>query len=229
MLGALDATNHLWSPPVGGSIASVAAAPLTYNATSLIIPGALSYTTSSVDIADVLYLGNENWQIISITKADGSAVTNPAIPLGSVLYGDYSDPPAKTVYGAGQALARASYPAYFAAVTPTQAGTLTAGNNTIVSVGNTAGLGSGMPIDGTGIQSGTVISSVTGSSVTMSKTATANGSQSISVVIPGTAAGETAPRWALRTAEVAFLPVVTICLAVPRLDSPQATSARAGP
>ncbi|MGR4927261.1 hypothetical protein ACIPUD_10690 [Bradyrhizobium sp. CAR08] len=231
-LGALDATNHLWAPPVGGGTAAVTAAAttdicaapaavqtvtglatitsfgsscaaigirktlifnsatsLTYNATSLIIPGQLSYTTSPGDLADAIYLGAGNWRIASITKIDGSSVTNPAIPLGTVIYGIYGTPPAKTIYGAGQAVSRASYPAYFAAVTRTQTATLTAGNNTITSVGFTGGIGAGMPIEGTGIQAGTVVSSVAANSIVMSKTATANGTQSISVVLPGYGSG----------------------------------------
>lgn len=231
-LGALDATNHLWAPPVGGGMAAVTAAtttdicaapaavqtvtgttaitsfgsscaaagirktlrfssatPLTHNVTSLIVPGQQSYTTSPGDIADALYLGSGNWQLISITKADGSAVTNPAIPLGTVIYGTYGTPPAKTVYGAGQALSRATYPAYFAAVTRTQTATLTAGNNTITGIGFSGGLGAGMPIEGTGIQAGTVISSVAANSIVMSKTATANGTQTLNFIVPGYGSG----------------------------------------
>lgn len=229
LLGALDAANHLWAPPVGGGTASITAAsttdicaapgslqsitgtttitgfgsscaapgvrktlifnsatPLTYNATSLIIPGQLDYTTSAGDVADAMYLGSANWRIISITKIDGSAVTNPAIPLGTVFFGDFASPPSKTVYGYGQAISRSSYPAYFAAVTLTQSGTLTAGNNTITGLASTDGLGANMPIEGTGVQAGTVISSIASpTSIVMSKTATANGSQSISVIKPG--------------------------------------------
>jgi hypothetical protein len=227
VLGAVDATNHLWSPPVGGGLGALTAAsttdlcssppavqtitgtttitgfgsacvvgqrktvifasatPLTYNATSLILPGQRDYTTSAGDVADAVYLGSGNWRVVNITKVDGSSVVNPALPLGTILFGDYATVPPKAVLGFGQALSRASYPDYFAAVTRTQSGTLTAGNNTIASVANTAGLGAGMPVEGTGIQAGTVISSVTSSTIVMSKTATANGAQSISVIIPG--------------------------------------------
>src|ERR1700682_4566062 len=113
-IGALDATNHLFSPPVGGGTATVTAAgttdlcaapsavqnvsgattltsfgsncvlgvrktlifgaatPLTYNATSMILPGQLSYTTNVGDVADAIYLGSGNWRVVSITKIDGS-------------------------------------------------------------------------------------------------------------------------------------------------------------
>jgi hypothetical protein len=223
IVGALDASNHLWSPPVGGGSASVTAATTTdicaspsavqnisgsttitsfgsacvagvrktliFGAATLIIPGQRDYTTSAGDVADAIYLGSGNWRLVNITRIDGSSVVNPSVPLGTSIFGDYATAPAKTLLGFGQAVSRASYPDYFAAVTRVQSGTLTTGNNTISSVGNTAGLGAGMPVEGTGVQSGTVISSVTSSTIVMSKTATANGSQSISVIIPGYGSG----------------------------------------
>jgi hypothetical protein len=227
VIGAMDSSNHLWAPPVGGGMGAATAAattdlcaspsavqtitgtttitgfgsacvvgarktlifasatPLDYNATSLILPGQRDYTTAPGDVADAVYLGSSNWRVVNITKIDGSSVVNPALPLGTILHGDFAAAPAKTVLGYGQALSRASYPDYFAAMTRTQSGTLTAGNNTVTSVANTAGLGAGMPVEGTGIQAGTVISSVTSSTIVMSKTATTNGAQSISVIIPG--------------------------------------------
>jgi hypothetical protein len=230
-LGAMDSSNHLWAPPVGGGMGAVTAAgttdlcaspsavqtitgtttitgfgsscvvgtrktlifgsatPLTYNATSLILPGERDYTTAAGDVADAVYLGSGNWRVVNITKIDGSSVVNPALPLGTILHGDFATAPAKAVLAFGQALSRASYPDYFAAVTRTQSGTLTAGNNTIASVADTSGLGAGMPVEGTGVQAGTVISSVTSSTIVMSKTATANGAQSISVIIPGYGSG----------------------------------------
>src|ERR1035437_8818459 len=107
------------------------------------------------------------------------------MPLGTVLYGDYATIPAKTVYGAGQALSRASYPQYLAAVTRAQSATLTSGNATITSVGNTAGFGAGMPLEGTGIQTGATIVSVTSSTIVMSLTATANGAQTVTAFFTG--------------------------------------------
>jgi hypothetical protein len=231
VIGALDASNHLWAPPVGGGSATVTAAsttdicaapsavqnisgtttitsfgtacvpgvrktlifgdatPMTYNATSLIIPGQRSYTATAGDVADAIYLGSGNWRILNISRIDGSSVTATAVPLGTIQYGDYAVAPAKSLLGFGQAVSRATYPDYFAAVTRTQTGTLTSGSATVTSVGNTAGLGAGMPVEGTGVQSGTVINSVTSSTIVMSKTATGNGSASISVIIPGYGSG----------------------------------------
>src|ERR1700681_1041016 len=73
--------------------------------------------------------------------------------------------------------------------TRAQTGTLTAGNNTITSVGNTAGLGAGMPLEGTGIPSGATIASVTSSTIVMSTTATADGAQTVTAFITGYGSG----------------------------------------
>jgi hypothetical protein len=47
---------------------------LTYNATSMIIPGATNITTAADDTAVVEYLGSGNWQVLSYTKASGAAI-----------------------------------------------------------------------------------------------------------------------------------------------------------
>ncbi|MGM5025723.1 hypothetical protein AB8B02_05815 [Tardiphaga sp. 862_B3_N4_1] len=230
-VGAIDATNHVWSPPIGGGNASITAAattdicaapsglqtvtgtttitsfgsgcpvgvikklifnsatPLTYNATSMILPGQRDYVATAGDLAEALHLGAGNWRV-AVAKIDGSAVTNPATPVGTVFYGQWGTIPVKTVYGTGQAISRATYPDYFAAATRVQSGTLTAGNTTITSVANTAGLGAGMPLEGVGIPAGTTIVSVTSSTIVMSGTgATANGSQSIRAFITGYGSG----------------------------------------
>ncbi len=232
LLGALDATNHLWAPPIGGgsaTIASVAgttdiwanpAASITISGTNAItalanadaVPGTVKVVTASgifsltngaalelptganitAAVGDrflVIAKTPTNVAVFAYTRADGSAVTNPSVPLGTVLYGDYGTIPPKSVYGFGQALSRASYPGYLAAVTRAQTGTLTAGNSTITSVGNTAGLGLGMPLEGTGIQAGATISSVTASTIVMSATATANGAQTVTAFLTGYGSG----------------------------------------
>jgi hypothetical protein len=231
-IGAIDATNHLWSPPVGGGISTITSAgttdlwsvnssviringtniitafaasdavpgtmklvimddaiTLTHNSTSLILPGGINIPAAAGDKFIAVALSSNNIAVVGYTRADGSALTNPAIPLGSVFFGDYGTIPPKTVYGAGQALSRASYPAYTAAVTRAQAGTLTAGSATIASVGNTAGLGFGMPLEGTGIPAGTTIVSVTLTTIVMSANATVNGAQTVTTFLTGYGAG----------------------------------------
>lgn len=230
-LGALDSSNHLWAPPIGGGTATIASASTTdiwanvaasvtisgttgvtalansdavpgtikvvtasgiftmTNSASLVLPSGANITTAVGDQFLAVALTNTNVAVFAYTRADGSSLVNPSVPLATVMYGDYGTVPPKAVYGFGQALTRTSYPAYLAAATRVQTGTLTAGNNTATSVGNTAGLGAGMPLEGTGIQSGTVIASVTASTIVMSKTATTNGSQSITTFITGYGSG----------------------------------------
>lgn len=58
---------------------------LTYNATSLIIPGSASITTATGDTCEALYLGSGNWQIINYTKRTGVA-TVVAVPSPTLTY-----------------------------------------------------------------------------------------------------------------------------------------------
>jgi len=62
----------------------------------------------------------------------------------------------------------------------TQTGTLTSGANTVTGLSSTASLNIGQTISGTGIQPGTVISTIAGpTSITMSLNATASGAQTL--------------------------------------------------
>lgn len=54
---------------------------LTYNATSLILPGGVSITTVAGDAAIAKYEGSGNWRIVSYTRASGTSPA-PAIPGG---------------------------------------------------------------------------------------------------------------------------------------------------
>lgn len=60
---------------------------LTYNATSLILPGALSITTAVGDAAVALYLGSGNWQVISYTRANGTPLQFNAAFLQGYING----------------------------------------------------------------------------------------------------------------------------------------------
>ena len=68
---------------------------LTYNATSLILPGAASITTAAGDTAEFVSLGSGNWRCLAYTKASGAPVVsgglanfteavNTSTPNGSV-------------------------------------------------------------------------------------------------------------------------------------------------
>ncbi|UFS77230.1 hypothetical protein LPB73_07590 [Tardiphaga sp. 37S4] len=231
VIGALDSSNHLWAPPIGGGSATIASAGTTdlwsntaaaitisgttsisalananavpgtvkvvtaggaftlANGTAIELPSGANITTAAGDRFLVVAKTSTNVAVFAYTKADGSAVVNPSVPIGTTLYGEWGTIPSKTVYKVGQALSRSAYPDYFAAMTRVQIATLTAGNTTITGLANPSGLGIGMPIEGIGIQAGTTIASISGTSVTMSATATANGAQSVRFFITGYGAG----------------------------------------
>jgi hypothetical protein len=162
-----------------------AAFTMTHNATSLELPGSANITVASGDRFLAIAKTSSNVAVFAYTKADGSAITNPSVPIGTILYGMWGTIPVKTMYATGTPILRASYPGYVAAYTRVQTGTLTSGNATITNMSNYGGLGAGMPLEGTGIQAGTTIVSVSGSNIVMSKTATTNGSQVITTFMTG--------------------------------------------
>lgn len=53
---------------------------LTYNATSLIIPGAVNITTAAGDTCIAKYEGSGNWRIFDYTKASGQSIVSTTIP-----------------------------------------------------------------------------------------------------------------------------------------------------
>jgi hypothetical protein len=55
-------------------ISFTGALTLTYNATSLIIPGSGNITTANGDTATVEYLGSGNWRVLQYTKRSGAGV-----------------------------------------------------------------------------------------------------------------------------------------------------------
>ena len=65
---------------------------LTYNATSMILPGAASITTAANDTAVFRSLGSGNWQCIAYQKADGTAVVGTSVngaSTATLASGDY--------------------------------------------------------------------------------------------------------------------------------------------
>lgn len=169
-------------------------ATLTYNATSLVLPGVGNVTTAAGDTAIAQYLGSGNWRVISYQPASGSAVKNPAIPVCVKIdyMGFAANLPAGYVLGTGQALSRFSFPDYLACSTITVPGTLTNGSLVITGLPSTAELSVGMPVEGAGIQAGSTIASINSSTqitLNVSHTATLNGTQSLTIFAYGYGAG----------------------------------------
>lgn len=55
---------------------------LTYNATSLILPGSANITTAAGDAATFLSLGSGNWRCVQYQKADGTALVAASSGIG---------------------------------------------------------------------------------------------------------------------------------------------------
>lgn len=60
---------------------------LTYNVSSLILPGAASITTAAGDFAILEYLGSGNWRCLDYVRADGKPVVTPTVPLATKTSG----------------------------------------------------------------------------------------------------------------------------------------------
>lgn len=85
---------------------------------------------------------------------------------------------------------RTTYAELFEAITRVESVTLTTGNNTF-TVADNFGLYVGMSIEGTGIQADTEITNISGTLVTMSKTATVSGAQDVRFFSWGAGDGST--------------------------------------
>jgi hypothetical protein len=156
---------------------------------NLKIPGGYPLTTAADDRATVRHLGSGIWDV-QYTRASGVPIDVSAV--SEIRFGSYASAPANHVLGYGQALSRASNPAYLAKVTRAQNGTRTSGNATIASVADTSGMGVGMPVEGTGINAGcTIASLVANTSITLNSSScvTASGTSTITVFFTGYGSG----------------------------------------
>lgn len=78
---------------------------LTYNATSLILPGAVNITTAVGDVLEAVSLGGGNWYVGSYTRASGSPLTITVIRsyLAGLTLSNASASSGSMVIAAGQA------------------------------------------------------------------------------------------------------------------------------
>jgi hypothetical protein len=164
---------------------------LTYSS-ALPTPCGADLVTAANDRAIVTHLGSGNWEFTAYTRASGIAIDCSAV--GRLQFTMAETVPPLHVAAYGQPLTRSSYPAYLAKVTRAQNGTRTSGNATIASVANTAGLGAGMPVEGTGIAAGcTIASVVANTSITLNSSAcvTSSGTSTVTVFLTGYGTGGT--------------------------------------
>ena len=164
---------------------------LTYNSTSLIIPGNATITTQAGDQAIVVALGSGNWQVLNYTPASGQALINPAVPVGTFLwYAGYTIP-TNFVEGYGQAISRTTYANYFAAVTSVQSVTATSGSPTLTGFSDTTRFGDGQAVEASFLPTGTTIQSCTATTCTLSANATASTTGNVTVFLYGDGNGST--------------------------------------
>lgn len=166
---------------------------LTYNAASLIIPGAASVVpTSPGDQATLVSLGGGNWQVASYTPANGGALINPSVDLGTYLYTSLTAPPSsKYLLAYGQAISRTTYATYLAGSTITQSVTRTSGSPTLTGFTDTTQIPTVAPIEGSGIPSSLTISSCTATTCTMSGNASSSGTANVTIFPNGNGDGST--------------------------------------
>lgn len=163
---------------------------LTHSANLILPAGATNITTEAGDQASVVYLGGGAWSVWTYTRASGAALVNPALDVGIAVNYFGGAVPAKYLLGTGAAISRASYPAYVSATTVVKSAGRSSGSPTLsVSSGDTVLMGAGMPVEGTGIPSGTTILYVTSTSIVLSANASTTGTGNVTVFLNGYGTG----------------------------------------
>ena len=93
-----------------------AAALLTHNATSLILPGSANIATAAGDCFEAHSLGSGNWVVAQYQRADGTALAAVSVPSGAIMPFAGSTAPSGWLLSYGQAISRTTYAALFAAI-----------------------------------------------------------------------------------------------------------------
>jgi microcystin-dependent protein len=235
-IGALDATNHIWIPQMGGGTATIAsgatvdlcsvpqtyvtvtgtttitslgvsscqngsvkmvrfsgALTLTYNASTLTIPGSADRAIAAGDTVIAVRATSTRWDVVShetaVVVAGGGGTSDP-LPVGTGLtfYG-FTLPSSSYKWCDGSAISRTTFPDYLAAVSSTQTVTRANGSPTLTGFTDTGAFGAGMNVEGTGIPAGATILSKTSISVTLSANATSGGSGAVTVFAYGNGNG----------------------------------------
>jgi hypothetical protein len=165
---------------------------VTYNGTSLIIPGAATITVAAGDQAVAAYLGSGNWRIVSYTPTSGQALVNPSFPAGFAAYGFAFTAPSGWALSYGQNVSRATFATLLSATTLAQSGVRTSGSPIITSLSDTSQFRGNQPVEGTGIPGGTLILTVdSGTQITLNANATSSGTSTVTVFPNGNGDGST--------------------------------------
>jgi hypothetical protein len=166
---------------------------ITYNATSMILPGAANITTAAGDTARAIYLGSSNWQVLNYVPASGQALVNPAVPVGVMLDWGGFTVPTNYLESYGQTVSRATYPGLLSAYTSIQSVTRTSGSPTLTGFTDTTKFGYGQCVEGTGIPNigscTSFILSCTSTTCTLNGNASSSGTANVTVFFYGNGDG----------------------------------------
>lgn len=94
------------------------------------------------------------------------------VPVGTIIAVSAFSPPTNYAFAYGQAVSRTAFPVLFAAMTLTQAGSISSGAATITGLADTSQIGYGTPVEAVGIQTGSFILSCASGTCTMNQNAT---------------------------------------------------------
>jgi len=110
---------------------------LTYNAVSLLLPGAANITTAANDIATFRSLGSGNWICTSYQRANGTAVVGPYLPLaGGSMTGAINEAQGANIASSGTTdigAATGNYVTITGTTTITSFGTVQAGTQRVLA------------------------------------------------------------------------------------------------
>lgn len=172
---------------------------LTYNATSLKLPGAASIRMAAGDQIELVSLGSGNWEgrnyvraaLVPITTADqlaanvrltltsGVPITSTDVTLGTVIYATPYRGNAMPLYD-GTAWTSVAFSEMSIKTTDAQTGTTANGSAIISGLTDTSKLMRGMLVTGTNVGAAAVISSINSATqVTVSVNSTGNGTNTI--------------------------------------------------
>lgn len=190
--GATTINSFGSSAPIGTLkfLTFTGAPTITYNATSMILPGGTSLTASAGDTWTVEHLGSGNWRARQVQLASGAPLL--PVPTGTSLDWNGFTAPAGFLIEDGSAVSRSTYSALFAVIAFQTSAATVLNNATITGMSSTANLGRGMAVCGPGIANGTTIVTVaSGTSITITPTATLTATNTITVAPNGCGDGST--------------------------------------